>query len=112
VRKRLTFTAERAFGGGLALLAGVVQRAGGPLPGAQLRPLDPDGALHGHFHAAAFGFRPFKKGRLPLAETVKSLFEDQPVQGVLHLLNDDRPVVGIGQSEFTRGACWFGAISA
>jgi hypothetical protein len=31
---------------------------------------------------------------------------------VLHLLNDDRPVVGIGQAEFTRGASWFGAISA
>ena len=42
---------------------------------------------------------------------MKSLFEDQPVQGVLHLLNDDRPVVGIGQSEFTRGATWFGAVS-
>jgi anti-sigma B factor antagonist len=112
VRKRLTFTAERAFGGGLALIAGVVQRAGGPLPGAQLRPLDRESGLEGHFHAAAFAFRPFKKGRLPLPETVKSLFEDQPVQGVLHLLNDDRPVVGIGQSEFTRGACWFGAISA
>jgi anti-anti-sigma factor len=112
VRKGLTFTAERAFGGGLALVAGVVQRAGGPLPASQVRPLDRDGGLEGHFHAAAFGFRPFKKGRLQLPETVKSLFEEQPVQGVLHLLNDDRPVVGIGQSEFTRGACWFGAISA
>ena len=89
-----------------------IGRAGGPLPSAQLRPLDHDSGLEGHFHAAAFAFRPFKKGRLQLPETVKSLFEDQPVQGVLHLLNDDRPVVGIGQSEFTRGACWFGAISA
>jgi anti-anti-sigma factor len=111
VRTRLTFTAERAFGGGLALLAGVVQRPGGPVPETHLRPLDRDG-LAGHFHAAAFPFRPFKKGRLQLAETVRSLFEEQTVQGVLHLLNDDRPVVGIGQSEFTRGACWFGAVSA
>jgi anti-anti-sigma factor len=112
VRSHLTFTAERSFGGGLALVAGIVQRAGGPLTAAQLRPLDKDGALVGHFHAAAFPFRPFKKGRLQLADTVRSLFEEQTVQGVLHLLDDDRPVVGIGQSEFTRGACWIGAISA
>jgi anti-anti-sigma factor len=110
VRTRLAFTAERAFQGGLALVAGVVQRAGGPLPAAQLRPLDDDGALVGHFHAAAFPFRPFKKGRLELADTVRTLFEDQGVQGVLHLLNDDRPIVGVGQSEFTRGAFWIGAV--
>jgi hypothetical protein len=29
---------------------------------------------------------------------------------VLHLLNDNRPVVGVGQTEFTRGACWIAAI--
>lgn len=110
VRARLTFTAERAFAGGLALVAGVVQRTNGPLPGAQLRPLDPEGNLVGHFHAAAFPFRPFKKGHISLADTVKTLFEDQGVQGVLHLVDDDRPAVGVGQSEFTRGACWIGAL--
>jgi hypothetical protein len=45
-----------------------------------------------------------------LPETVRSLFEDGGIQGVLHLLTDSRPVVGVGQSEFSRGACWMGAI--
>jgi hypothetical protein len=80
------------------------------VPAAHVRPLGADGQLVGHFHAAAFSFRPFKKGRLPLAETVRRLFEDTGVQGVLHLLHDARPVVGVGQSEFSRGACWIGAI--
>ncbi len=112
VRGRLTFTAEPAFRGSLALVVGVVQKPDGPIPASQLRPLGGDLHLVGHFHAAAFSFRPFKKGRLVLGDTVRTLFEDTGVQGVLHLLNDNRPVVGVGQSEFTRGACWIGAIAA
>jgi anti-anti-sigma factor len=110
VRARLTFTAERAFQGSLALVAGVVQKPGGPIPSSQMRPLGCDD-LVGHFHAAAFSFRPFKKGRLALAETVRTLFEDTGVQGVMHLVNDNRPIVGVGQSEFARGACWIGALA-
>ena len=110
LRTRLTFTAERAFGGSIAIIAGVVQRAAGARHVSQFRPLDHDGALLGHFHAAAFPFRPFKKGRLVLGETVRTLFDEQVVQGVLHLLNDDRALTGVGQSEFTRGACWMGAL--
>jgi hypothetical protein len=42
--------------------------------------------------------------------TVKTLFEAETLQGVLHLLNDDREIAGAGQSEFIRGACWIGPI--
>lgn len=110
VRTRLTFTAEPAFRGSLALVAGVVQKAGGPVPSTHLRPIG-DG-LAGHFHAAAFAYRAFKKGRLVLADTVRTLFDETGVQGVLHLLSDSRPAVGVGQSEFTRGACWIGAVTS
>jgi len=113
VRSRLTFTAERAYPQALALVVGVVQRPGpGPVPAEHLRPLDRDGTLAGHFHAAAFPFRPFKKGRLELGVTVRDLFEERAVQGVLHLLHDDRPITGVGQSEFLRGACWLSPIEA
>jgi anti-anti-sigma factor len=106
VRTRLTFTAERAFTHALALIVGVAQRAGGRMPARLLRPLDAAGTLVGHFHAAAFPFHPFKKGRVVLEDTVRSLFEGGELLGVLHLLTDDRDIVGVGQSEFTRGACW------
>jgi len=33
------------------------------------------------------------------------------VQSVLHLLNDDRQIVGGGQSAFVRGACWISPIT-
>ena len=74
----------------------------------QLRPLGESPDLFGHFHAAAFSFGPLKRGRIDLKETVVNLFETESLLGVLHLLNDTREVVGIGQSEFIRGACWAG----
>jgi len=43
--------------------------------------------------------------------TVSTLFEAETLQGVLHLLNDDREITGAGQSEFVRGACWIGPIT-
>jgi hypothetical protein len=111
VRARLTFTAERAFAHTVTLAAGIVAKPGVAVDGAQLRPLGgPSGAV-GHFHAAAFPFRPFRKGEIGLADTVKTLFEHQSVLGVLHLLHDDRGAAGAGQSEFMRGACWLAPIS-
>jgi anti-anti-sigma factor len=106
IRSRLTFTADRAFPRSLTLAVGIV--SGDPHP--QLRPLGSSG-LFGHFHAAAFSFGPLKHGRLDLRDTVANLFETENLLGVLHLLNDTREVVGIGQSEFIRGACWTGPIA-
>jgi anti-anti-sigma factor len=112
VRRWLSFTAERAFPRSLALVTGVAAPAtngSDRLPtkvAAQLRPLTADsGSPLGHFHAAVFAFRPFRKGRLDLKDTVKALFESESLMGLLHLLNDDRPGAA-GQSEFTRGVCW------
>ena len=118
VRRWLSFTSERAFARSLALVAGVAapaafaNRSDG-LPSAvlsQLRPLtaDSDGPL-GHFHAAVFAYRPFRKGRLDLKETVTALFESESLMGLLHLLNDDRHGIA-RQSEFTRGVCWVAPI--
>ena len=63
----------------------------------------------GHFHAAAFSYRPLQKGSIDLKTTVTTLFETETLQGVLHLLTDDRVAAGLQQSEFVRGACWIGA---
>ena len=65
----------------------------------------------GHFHAAAFSYRPLKKGDIDLKATVTTLFETESLQGVLHLLADDRQAAGPHQSEFVRGACWIAAVS-
>jgi hypothetical protein len=110
VRDWLTFTAERAFTHSLALVVGVAVR-GDPGPLASLvRPLGKEPALQGHCHAAAFTYRPLPRGDFELRPFVTTLFEQQTLQGILHLLADNRPAVGLGESEFIRGACWFGPI--
>ena len=111
VRSRLSYTAGRAFTRSMALVVGVAQRKGGPLPADFVRPLGGDDGLEGHFHAAAFPFHAFKKGRLDLHDAVAALL-DTEILGVLHLVNDDRPIAGAGQSAFVRGACWLAPLGA
>jgi len=109
VRTRLTFTAERAFLRSMTVSAGVLVKGEAAAGAACVRPLGPNG-LSGHVHAAAFPFRPLRKGEIDLKESVTSLFEHEQLLGVLHLLHDDRGAAGAGESEFVRGACWAGPI--
>ena len=79
IRNFLTFTAERAYTRSVALVAGVVVRGNAGELEPMVRPLGgaASGAsarLAGHFHAAAFSYRPFRKGEINLKETVKTLY--------------------------------------
>jgi hypothetical protein len=42
---------------------------------------------------------------------VRSLFDAGGLQGVLHLLADDREISGGGESELLRGACWVSPVT-
>jgi anti-anti-sigma factor len=110
IRDWLHFTAESAHTKSVVLIAGVSVRGdAGPLAPV-VRPLrksaDSDPSLSSHFHAAAFSYRPLQRGHIDLRTSIKTLFERQMLQGVLHLLNDDRPDALGRQSELVRGACW------
>lgn len=104
IRDWLSFTTERAYRDSTSVLVGVVARPDtsfAPL----VRPLGgPD--LHAHIHAAAFPYRPLRKGPVDLHQSVRDLFESQGLQSVLHLLADRREFNGAGDSEFYRGAVW------
>lgn len=108
VRDWLWFTPERAFARSTALVVGVAARGDGGRLAPFLRPIGE--GIAGHFHAAAFTYHPLRKGRLELRATIAGLFEGEKLEGVLHLLNDDRAIVGGGQSELLRGACWIGPL--
>ena len=111
IRTWLSFSTERLFTRSLALVTGVASSArSGPLA-SLLRPLGARPGPFGHFHAAAFSYRPLQKGEIDLKSTVTALFESENLQGVLHLLTDDRQAAGPQQSEFVRGACWISALS-
>lgn len=109
VRDWFSFTAERAHADCVSVVLGVVGKAGTSHLSPFLRPVGSDAALCGHFHAAAFSYRPVQKGRIDLKETITGLFQNQRLEGVLHLLADWREVHGAGESEFFRGACWVAA---
>jgi anti-anti-sigma factor len=110
IRNWITYTAERAFPHCVALIVGVASRNPGPALAPYVRRFGRDETLFGHFHAAAFSYQSLPKGPIALPDTVATLFETQRLQGLLHLLGDDREQTGLGESEFLRGACWFAPI--
>ena len=115
IRERLMYSVEPVFPHHLAWVAGVIAKAGNAALDALLRPIATEHALSAHVHALAMSYRHIPKGRLEFSDTVRSMFdadalEGDALRGVLHLVNDDRPLIGRGQSEFVRGVCWAGPI--
>ncbi|MFA6561418.1 MAG: STAS domain-containing protein [Verrucomicrobiia bacterium] len=106
IRDWLSFTAETAFANSICLIVGFAASKARASQLRLLKPLVASGELCGHFHAAAFPYRPLRKGKVDLRETAQPLFESEHVLGVLHLLNDWREATGAGESRFLRGACW------
>jgi anti-anti-sigma factor len=109
VRSWLSFSTERLYARSLALISGVAASSECAPLDRLIRPLGTEASPLGHFHAAAFSYRPLQKGSIDLKTTVTTLFETETLQGVLHLLTDHRLAAGPQQSEFVRGACWIGA---
>jgi anti-anti-sigma factor len=109
VRSWLSFSTERLYLRSLALVSGVAAASECAPLAPMLRPVGAEAWPQGHFHAAAFSYRPLKKGITDLNATAATLFETETLQGVLHLLADNRKAAGPQQSEFVRGACWIGA---
>src|SRR5436190_14973881 len=115
IRDWLSFTAERAYAKSVVLLAGIAVRGSAEALAPVIRPFSnassSEFAVAGHFHAAAFSYRPVQRGQIDLRTSIKALFEGQVLEGILHLLSDDRALSGGGQSELVRGACWLSPIS-
>jgi anti-anti-sigma factor len=110
IRRWLSFSPERSYTRSVALIAGLACDDPPPRLAPLLRPITPDKTVKGHFHAAAFGYHPLQKGRIELQPAVAKLFDAGGLQGILHLLADDRPAGGGGESVCLRGACWFSPI--
>ena len=108
VRDWLSFTTERNDERNLALIVGFADREPLPDSAAFLRPIGPGTQAQGHFHAAAFPYRPLPKGNINLQETVASLLGTESARTVMHLLADERQFEGVGQTDLMRGACWVG----
>jgi anti-anti-sigma factor len=111
IRKWLSFTTEPAYNRALVLTVGVAARSSADKLAKFIRPLGNAEFPAGHFHAAAFSYRPLQRGLIGLPKTVQSLFQSEDLLGLLHLIGDDREADGISESEFVRGACWIGPLT-
>lgn len=105
----VSFSPDQSYTRHLVLLAGVASDDPPERMRPFLRPVAKGSAVVGHFHAAAFGYRPLPRGRLDLHRSVRELFESGGPQGVMHVLSDDRER-GAKESQLMRGACWVGPI--
>lgn len=109
----LCFSREPVHAGRTAVAVGVVTRgrpdgAADPL-GEFVAPLG-RGDVGGHLHAVVFPHRPLKRTAADLAAVVADLAASEPL-AVVHLMVDDRPVLGSGMSEFVRGRSWFAPLA-
>jgi anti-anti-sigma factor len=106
IRDHLDFTAEPVYAGASAVIAGFAARQPPTALAPQLRPLAPASSVAAHVHAAIFPYRPIRRGRIGLSDTVRMFFDAQSVAAVLHLLTDWRPGIGAGETTLHRGALW------
>lgn len=106
IREWMSFCGERVHGQSLAMLVAFVAHGdAGPLA-PHLKPLPSRPDLRVHAHAAALAYRPLPRGVTDVSASVRMALEDNMPAGVLHLLEDARPAVGLGESACIRGVCW------
>ena len=87
-------------------IAGIIQSIIFPETSQFTRLLSPDGSLSGHLHAALYAEG---EEHPPLKDTHEQLEQFPSTQAsptVLHLLYDDRPTEGCGESRVGKGSAW------
>ncbi len=107
LRDRLSFTPEPEHGGEFVLVAGLAIRG---VPGPEWSPfvriMDAGRALHAHLHAAVFSPAAIPAGRIQPDAFIRQIAGREKVRTLLHLLHDERPGVGAGESRFRNGLIW------
>lgn len=106
IRNWLSFTSEESYENRVVLIVGIATKKFINEFQAILRPMSEHSPIQGHFHAAVFPYRPLSKSLKELRDVLHELFQHNAPTQVLHLLADDRPIEGIGETELMRGGCW------
>ncbi len=111
IRDWLSYSGEKVFSGEQAILFGVVVKISEIKTDKLLKPLPSNPAFAGHMHLAVFPYQPIPNGQLDLKQQTDKFFAGAPPLALMHLIDDDRPLSGLGESSFIRGACWFAPIN-
>lgn len=106
VRNWLSFCGERVFTGEQTLIFGCVAEAAMQADFPQLKVLPSSAAIAARAHAAVFPYQPLPNGNIDLKSQTEKFFSGPPPMALMRLIDDNRPVQGLGESTFIRGACW------
>ncbi len=110
VRDRLSFCGERSYANEQVLVTGIAARGDQKEEYTALYPMPSRPDLAVHIHAAVFPYQPLPNGCLDLCSSVSRFFSGPPPRAVMHLIDDNRPAIGLGESALIRGACWCGPV--
>lgn len=106
LKEWLSFSGERVFSGEQGIVFGIVSKTDDFVAGKLLRKLPSNPELSAHMHAVVFPYQPLPNGNIDLKLQVDKFFGGAPPIALLHLVDDNRTVQGLGESSFIRGACW------
>jgi anti-anti-sigma factor len=106
LREWLSFSGERAYTGEQALIFGVATSQNQHKNHNLLVKLSSKPTISAHVHAIIFPYQPLQNGKLDLKRQMDKFFNGPPPKGLMHLIEDNRPTMGLGESSFTRGAMW------
>ena len=106
IRNWMAFCGERLHRRSQALVVAFAGREGAAASLPHLPPMPFRPGLRAHAHAVVVPFLSLPQGVVDFESTVRAAFAESAPLALMHLLADDRPIGGLGQSAFIRGACW------
>lgn len=106
IKETVNFTTELAHNKMLTLSVGYISTDANNDDEKFIRPIQPDTEIQGHIHTTVFPYLPLKRTDIDLNEIIEYLFNDSELIDVVHLTNDTREIVGLGESQFVQGFCW------
>jgi anti-anti-sigma factor len=106
IRNKIKLTTEPAYVKSIGITFGIVSTNPDEKLKPFLRPVSMGSNIYIHAHTAVFSYTPLQKENSDFGKTISYLFEDCEILDVLHLLNDNREINGIGESMFKSGICW------
>ncbi len=105
-RQWLSFCGERMYARQQALVFGLAACPQGNRKPLLMAASGKHEGLFLHAHATVFPYQPMESGKINLKDAAWKFFNGSPPMALYHLVEDIRPVTGLGESAFIRGACW------
>jgi hypothetical protein len=111
IREDVNFTTEPSYSKMLTVSLGFYYLNPEEPLKSYMRQVKPGSLVYMHTHAAVFPFQALPKNEISAEKLFLHLLETSTVQDVLHLINDNREISGLGSSAFKKGVAWIGKLS-